>query len=244
MALGALGYFPESFIYRDPFWVSPSGCIHQSVIFLFEPLAYSALYRGVFIDLKDSWKITWISFATRRNFVLVLTLWNQIGCRRWLHNELIGLVRELQCLLLVNGYTERPFGRRQIHYIATPCAVRVPNWWRSVKHMDLSFSCFMWLRRDAVALLLSEISPIVYFNILDAGWQLFYGAPVDSCALVNQYLRQDLISLVCFRLSSQTPGNPNIYTWWWMDQIHTECGVLPCFLVKLHSETRWTQNLK
>lgn len=92
-------------------------------------------------------------------------MWNLIGCRRWLDNKLIGLVEELQCLLLVNGYTERPFGGRRIHYIATPSAVG----WRSVKCVDLSFTCFGWPGTDAVALLLVQIPSIIYSSVLYVG---------------------------------------------------------------------------
>lgn len=52
--------------------------------------------------------------------------------------------------------------------------------------------------------------PVMYYNtdsVVLLICKLFCGAPVDSHVVVNQYLRQDLISLVCFCLSLQTHGS-------------------------------------
>ena len=91
-------------------------------------------------------------------------------CRRWPDNKLIGLGKELQFHLLVNGL-QRAIRQRQIHYMATPSAVQSGLLMEvSVLCIYLSSACFVWPGWNAVPFLLNEPPPVVCWHMCGCSW--------------------------------------------------------------------------
>lgn len=153
-----------------------------------------------------------IYFAMQRKIVPWTILWNLMGCRRLLSDGLFNLVKNLQFHLLVI---------RHILYMVTAFA----KWWHSphclynvqnylslaVQYVDRY--CFMTTHREPTD------HTYCMLELLK---------PVDSHVVVNQYLRQDHVSLDCFGFTFKLPGSVKSRDiCWWIDSV-CSVAVFPC----------------